>query len=359
MKPFTIVKDRKFLMGRMGDISQVAGLKRYEFTEGKAKGVEAVDFRTGTGFEFTVLPGRGMDIAWASYRGLSAAYMSKTGITSPSYYEHEGNNWLRSFFAGLLTTCGLSNVGWPSEYNEPVMGVVKHGLHGRISNTCADNVCVKEEWEGDELHMSVSGRMRESMLHCENLTLKREISSSFGENAIHLTDVIENEGFSARPLMILYHINIGYPLLDEGSRLVCNPKSTESNDAKAAAADFRAVHAPVNGMKEKVYFHDLPCREDGITYVGVINEKFEVGIYVKFNKFQLPEFTQWKQLGEAEYVMGLEPGNCIPVGLTAQEKRDRLEMLQPGGQKKIELEIGMLTGWGEIRSFEAIMSELR
>lgn len=361
MKTFAIKKDRRFLAARMGNISQVAGLKRYEFTEGKARGVEAVDFRTGTGFEFTVLPGRGMDIAWASYQGVPVAYMAKPGITAPAYYECEGINWLRSFFAGLLTTCGLSNVGWPSEYKEPIMGMVKHGLHGRITNTCADLVCVKEEWGGGEFRMSVSGQMREAMLHCENLVLRREISAVLGGNALYLTDVIENEGFLPRPLMLLYHINIGWPLLDEGSRLVCNPGSTESNSDEAAevAADFRAVHAPVNGIKEKVYFHDLPSQPNGTTYVGVINDKLEVGIYVRFNKKQLPEFTQWKQLGDAEYVMGLEPANCRPIGLAAQEKRGRLEVLQAGEQKKIELEIGILTDGEEIKQFEKMVSELK
>ncbi|HUX02763.1 MAG TPA: aldose 1-epimerase family protein [Phycisphaerae bacterium] len=360
MKPLSIVKDKRYLLARMGDISQLAGLRRYELADGKARGVEAVDFRTGTGFEFTVLPGRGMDIAWAFYQGVPLAYMSKTGITAPAYYESEGINWLRSFYAGLLTTCGLTNAGWPSEYDEPAAGVVRHGLHGRVANAGAEQVCVREEWDGGVLRMSVSGRMREAMLHCENLTLRREIASRLGENELHLVDVIENAGFSPRPLMILYHINIGYPLLDEGSRLLCNPRSTESADdvAAADAAHFRVVYAPTHGIKEKVYFHDMPCRADGTTAVGVVNERLEVGLYVRFNKSQLPEFTQWKQLGEAEYVMGLEPGNCIPIGLAAQDKRGRLERLQPGERKTITLDIGVLTGLAEIRRFEETLSEL-
>lgn len=361
MKLFEIVKDKRFLLARMGNISQIAGVKRYEFSEGKAKGVEAVDIKTGSGLEFTVLPGRGMDIAWTLFRGMPVAYMAKPGITAPEYYEHDGINWLRSFFAGMLTTCGLSNVGWSSEYNDPAVGPVKHGLHGRIANTSADLVCVKEEWIGNEFRMTVSGRMRESMLHAENLTLNREISATLDGNAIHLTDVIENEGFRPRPLMLLYHINIGYPLLDEGSRLICNPKLTESNDetAAGAVADFRKVHGPVNAMPEKVYFHDLPSRNNGETYVGLVNDKLEVGLYVRFNKFQLPEFTQWQQLGEAEYVMGLEPANCRPGGLTAQDARGKLEMLKPGEQKKVELEIGILSDADAIRRFEAMMMELR
>ena len=60
-----LIKDQRFLRSRIGDMSQLAGLKRYAFTEGKAKGIEAVDVKTGSGLHFTVLPGRGMDLAWA------------------------------------------------------------------------------------------------------------------------------------------------------------------------------------------------------------------------------------------------------------------------------------------------------
>lgn len=106
MKTFEINKNHDFLMKRMGDISQLAGLKRYEMLDGKARGVEAVDFKTGTGFQFTVLPGRGMDIAWASYQGVPISYMSKTGIVSPAYYNPEGMNWLRSFLPVCLQPAG-------------------------------------------------------------------------------------------------------------------------------------------------------------------------------------------------------------------------------------------------------------
>jgi len=89
------------------------------------------------------------------------------------------------------------------------------------------------------------------MLKCENLTLKQEISAVLGRNALYITDLIENEGFTARPLMILYPMNIGYSLLDEGSRLICNPPSTKSVDAQSAdaVADFSDVHEPKHDIK--------------------------------------------------------------------------------------------------------------
>jgi uncharacterized protein YdiU (UPF0061 family) len=74
------------LMKRIGDISQVAGAKEYLLTSGKADGVKAIDVKTGTGLSFTVLPSRGLDIAWADYKGQAIAFISKTGVVAPAYY---------------------------------------------------------------------------------------------------------------------------------------------------------------------------------------------------------------------------------------------------------------------------------
>ncbi|HOV70432.1 MAG TPA: DUF4432 family protein, partial [Clostridia bacterium] len=158
MKDFIIKKDKKYLLERVGDMSQLCGITRHILADGKAWGVEAADIKTGTGFDFTVLPGRGMDIASLKYKGIPVSYMSKTGIVSASYYSDKGFDWLRTFFAGLMTTCGLSNAGGPCEDEDRLLGERHHGLHGRISNGQAENVCVYTGWEGPDYIMRVSGR---------------------------------------------------------------------------------------------------------------------------------------------------------------------------------------------------------
>ena len=65
---------RKEIEGRVGNISQLGGAMHYQFSEGRAKGVGAVEFRTGAGFSFVVLPDRGLDIAHCTYRGINLVY---------------------------------------------------------------------------------------------------------------------------------------------------------------------------------------------------------------------------------------------------------------------------------------------
>lgn len=351
---------RDYLMRRIGDISQIGGIRRYELSEGKSKGVEAIDVRTGTGFIFTILPSRGMDIAWAEYKGISLAFIAKTGIVSPAYYEWVELNWLRSFFGGLLTTCGLSNVGWPCEEVLEGLGLQKFGLHGRISNTPAENVNVETYWENNQFKIKVSGKMREAILHGENLILEREVSTELGSNSFKIHDRVRNAGYEESPLMILYHINIGYPLLDSASKFIANSIEVNPLDeySSKGLADLEKFSEPIHKFRELVFTLRLRAKKDGITYVGIINTKLNIGLYVKFSKNELSKFTLWKQLGEGDYVVGLEPGNCYPIGRVAAKKRKELEYLYPGENRNFNLEIGVLSSEEEIQKFEENVSRL-
>jgi hypothetical protein len=361
MKDFKIQKNKQFLKKHIGDMSQIAGMKRYSFSDGKAKAIEAVDIKTGSGLTFTVLPGRGMDIAWAEFKGVPFSYISKTGIVSNEYYESDNLEWLRTFFAGLLTTCGLSYVGGPCDEEHPVLGKQHYGLHGRISNISADNVCVNEEWIGDDFTMTISGRMRESVLHGENLVLRRTIKTSLGSRSIFINDIIENEGLIEQPLMILFHINIGYPIIDENSIFICNskeiiPKGTRSEEKKEL---FAQMQLPAKSEPEHLFFHELNTDEQGMTYCGIINPDLEFGVYLKYKKSQLPKFSQWKMMAEAEYVVGMEPGNCNPVGRTEARKNKTLEFLKAGEKKEIGLGIGILSTAIEIEEFIQKVNSLK
>lgn len=146
MKPWSPDPSRQSCVCHYGNMRQLCGLTRYEFLDGKAKGVEAVDVETGGGLSFTILPGRGMDISGMRYRGVPIAYLSKAEVAAPGYHDPRENQWLKSFFAGMLTTCGLTNAGPACRDGIGILDDVPFGLHGDISNTGADNVCVREEW---------------------------------------------------------------------------------------------------------------------------------------------------------------------------------------------------------------------
>ena len=56
-----------------------------------------------------------------------------------------------------------------------------------------------------------------------------------------------------------------------------------------------------------------------------------------YNADEIRYFTQWKMMGEYDYVMGLEPGNCTPDGRAAIREKGLLEFLQPGEERVMKL----------------------
>ncbi len=326
-------------LSKIGDMSQVGGLRRYEFKEGKAKGVEAVEIRTGSGLELTVLPGRGMDIAWISYRGIPLSYMSKTGVVSPAYYESNGMNWLHNFFAGGLTTCGLLNVGGPEEVEHPVIGSRTYGLHGRISNAGAEQVSLFEDFQNGEYKMKVSGLVKEGILHGESLTLRREIETAFGKSEFTIRDTVTNRGATAQDMMLLYHINLGYPLLDQGTRMECDAKNVipQSDEAAQELNEAFQFGNPVQDIGERCYSVDLNPDANGTVNVKFQNDALGLGVELSYQKEQLPFFNEWKMLNTKEYVVGLEPCTALPQGYKKAKETGSIVTLQPGESRVFEI----------------------
>ncbi|MDK2810503.1 MAG: hypothetical protein PWR27_1212 [Petroclostridium sp.] len=341
------------LMKRIGDISQVAGAKQYVLASGKAKGVHAIDVKTGSGFSFTVLPDRGMDIAWAEYKGMALGFISKTGVVSPAYYEEPGLGFLRNFFAGLLTTCGLTYMGAPC--NDEGQNL---GLHRRVSNIPAEDVAVYNEWIDDEFIIKIRGKVRESRVFGENITLTREITAKLGENKLHIKDTVENCGFNEQPLMLLYHCNFGYPVVSTETILVTPEATVRARDAEAQKGiqSYNVFQEPTHGYREQVFYHDITADANGTTYACLFNKALGsggMGAYVKFNKYQLPYLIEWKQMGEGDYVVGLEPGTWYPEGRAEARKRGELLFICPGEVKEFEIEIGVIESEKELDSIQS------
>ncbi len=338
------------LYRHVGGLSQLAGVRHIEYKEGRAKGVEAYEVRTGGGLEYAVLPDRCMDIAWASYRGVPFSYMTPVGPAAPCHYEPEKDGFLRNFFAGLLTTCGLTYFG-ASCTDEGV----ELGLHGRISNTAAEERAYRVDARCDSPRIEMSGLMRESRLFGENLVLRRTIVSPLGENSIAIHDAVTNEGFETQPLMILYHLNYGYPLLRPGSRILAPLLEVLPRDPRAAEGLSRhlEVAPPERGyVGEQCYFWKLRPQRDGRVSVALVDDEAGWGVRETYNPGQLPFFTQWKQMGEQYYVMGLEPGNATPEGRAQARANGTLQCIGPGETQKFDLEIGILETPEAIAEFE-------
>ena len=66
---------RKSLDPYVGNLLQLGGTRHYCLTDGQANGTRCIDVRTGSGFAFTVVCDRGMDISLASYKAKQLIYV--------------------------------------------------------------------------------------------------------------------------------------------------------------------------------------------------------------------------------------------------------------------------------------------
>lgn len=340
MNPQSPQYDVESLRKRVGNMDQIAGVKLVQLDDARERPTRAALFHTGSGLTFTVLIDRCLDISTAAYQGKALGWRSTTGDVAPAYYEAEGIRWLRSYFGGLLTTCGLRNVGAPEEGSE----LTGYGLHGRIGHTPATNVKTFQEWRGDDYVIGASGSMRETSVFGENLLLTRTVQTKLGATSFTVEDTITNEGFSATPYMLLYHCNIGWPVVDEGSKLNLPTQNVTPRDAEAEDGkdQWDTCDAPTHGYAEKCYFHDMKPDADGTVTASITNPQ-GFGAYVKYTYENLPRFTQWKQMGEQDYVVGLEPCNCGVTGRPQDEQAGTLTTLQPGQSQTNTLEFGVIT----------------
>ena len=349
---------RKDMLDRVGDISQVGGIRLVELADGRERGVRAAEFRTGSGLEFTVLIDRGMDIDRCDYKGVPIAWRSATRSVHPAYFEPEGLGWLRSFFGGSLTTCGLTYAHHPTVDEGEELG-----LHGRISNTPARNIQVDEHWEGDDFVMQVTGETAESMHFGPHMVLRRSVTARLGERRLTISDTVENRGYRTEPLMMLYHMNFGSPLLDASAEMVAAVESVAFMDERAEHEpdDYPHFLTPQENYEERCYRLRFYPDESGFVHVGLLNSGASggLGVHLRYRREQLPYMVEWKMLQRGVYVVGLEPANCAMAPRDKLRASGELPMLEAGDSRSFEVEVGVLEGSEELERFAGAVDRCR
>ena len=324
----------------VADMAQLGGVRPVAFQDGPEADVRALEFRTGAGLAFTVLSDRCMDVGLAEIDGVPLSFLTGVGYAHPAYFSGYKEDWLRTFQGGLFVTCGLDTYGPPS-----TDAGVEFGQHGRASSLPARGLSWDADWEGDEYVLRARGRMRQVSFHGEHLQLTREITAKLGENRFAIHDVVENLAGRPEPHQILYHFNVGFPLLDDGSELEVKTARIEGLDdhAKQVEATAHQIHGPVYGFQEQVLVRDVEPDADGWATARVVNRAFDGGrglaLTIRYRKDGLPFLWQWRNLRERAYVMGVEPGNAHMGGRVYNREHGSLPILEPGERREYHLEV--------------------
>lgn len=316
----------------IGHESQLYGVEEHRLVGGKGDGMRLFQVKNGKGLEFTVSADRCADIARLSFRGINMGYFSPCGYVAPAYYDDQGDGFLKSFTAGFMTTCGLTAVGTPCEDAGETLP-----LHGTIANIPAEHIY----WEQDEKEIRIHALIVDERIFAHKLILKRTISCSKESNEITIRDTIENRGDKACPAMILYHMNMGYPLLSEKAQVRIPSVKVRPRNAHAAEDidTWDQMLKPQPQFEEQCYYHSF--EKDG--RASIYNPDIGQGLAITFDAESLKFFTEWKMMGERDYVLGLEPGNCTPDGRDRMRSEGSLTILQPSESVTYQVHITMLT----------------
>jgi hypothetical protein len=194
----------------VGDLRQLASVRRIVLDDGSERGVRALAFSTGGGLDFWVLADRSLDIGPLWWRGVPLAWQAPDGFRSPALADadSEGGFGFNRSFSGFLVTCGLDHIRQPAD-GQP--------LHGRLPFTPARVTAYGEDWEQDPPVLFCEGEVTQARLGGEALRLRRRIESPIGGGEVRFRDEVENIGGRAQKQAMLYHFNLGYPAIGNGS----------------------------------------------------------------------------------------------------------------------------------------------
>lgn len=305
----------------VGDPLQIRGAEQYILQNGRGDGMHFLYVRNGMGLEVWISLDRAADVSRVIYKGNNMGYFSPCGYVAPAFYDGVGAGFLKSFTAGFFTTCGLTAVGSPC-----TDGGEELPLHGTISHIPARLDALEEDNNG----LTVKVTVKDAMIFGRKLTLKRKYVFSYTENSFSVEDKVTNDADVESPYMLMYHCNMGHPLLSENSKVVIpNNGITARNEHSQRFIDTALqMEQPQTAYEERCYYYDVK-ENGGCANAGIFNPDINAGVVLTYDKQQLPCFTEWKMMGKKDYVLGLEPGNCLPDGRDVMRREGILRYLGP------------------------------
>jgi hypothetical protein len=347
---------RHDVMRRIGREDQVGGVRLVTVSDGRERGVRVLEVRTGP-MSFDILVDRAFDIGRCDAAGVPVAWTSPVGVIGPWYAETTPWGWLRGFGGGLMATCGLDHAQGPGEDRLPHAYAVEipneeYPLHGRIGAIPARLAGYGSTWSGDECILWAEGEVTQASLYGERLVLRRRIEADLGGTQIRVRDRVENVGMVPWPHMLLYHCNIGWPIVDEGAELVV-PAAHVREIHDDSPGDYRRIGPPEPMGVERVYEQELDRSQGDMVSVAVINRRRSLAFVQHFDARALPIHNLWRMLAEGFYVLGLEPATNRDSGRWDARDRGELQILEPGEVRAYALDLAILQGAGAIDGLES------
>ena len=137
------------------------------------------------------------------------------------------------------------------------------------------------------------------------------------------SNTVINKGYIDDKYVLLYHINFGYPFLDEEMKIEMPIiKSEGLTDFARSRKELQLkITPPIDGGDEEVFYNNL---EEGC--VGLKSEKLGIECELRYDIANFPVTLQWKSMISGDFALGIEPSvtrfdDFKMLTLKSQEKK--------------------------------------
>lgn len=271
------------MKGQISNFSQIAYARRLTLENG----LKVIDCDNGK-IRFLLNESRALDVMQVYHQGQNVSFVSKNG------FNNKTGEFLSRFEGGMLYTCGLDAIG----------GMEGYDIHGSFHLNQAQLVRIECNEDG----ITVEADIFSTSLFGMNLKMRRKIYSAIGSESVSVEDCLVNLNSLHQQYCLLYHVNVGYPMLDEGAMVIADTQQVVGRNEWSASriAERVTASAPVDGQEETCYFLDM--NEPTISLVNRnLGKKFTLG----YSKDTLPCFIHWHSMASGDYAMGFEPSTSF------------------------------------------------
>lgn len=304
------------------------------------------------GLTIKLSPTRGLGILSVEGDGVRLGWDSPVEeVVHPNNINLEsrgGNGWLEGFNE-MMVRCGFEWTGHAVQADG-----MMYTLHGRAQNTPVSKLFVDIE-DKAPYTITVSGLIKEKAFKKSNLETWVRISHVPGTKEFTVHDTVTNQGDYPRDYQIIYHSNLGTPILEEGAKFVAPVKEVSPFNDYAATGlkNWQIYLGPTKNFDEMVYNIFPYADSKNQTQVMLANKAGDKGVGISFNTKQLPVLTLWKNTDTLKqgYVTGIEPGTSFAYPVTIEREQKRVPQLEPGKSADFKLTYSLLSNKEAVKTY--------
>lgn len=319
--------------------------------DGVSRGVERLVVGRGEDF-VSVLPTRGMAVETVRLGGVRFGWDPPLdGPVHPNavqLMDPSGLGWLDGF-TELLCRCGLGNNGSPDF--DP-QGRLQAPLHGRIGNIPASAVSLYLDADGS---LVIGGTVCEKRMHFWKWRMETTTRIATDLSAIEIEDRVTNDSGTAAGFQMLYHYNIGPPVLQAGSTVWVPVRKAVPREPHAGKdSEWNVARPPTPGRWESVWFAQPAFDPQNRSLAVLASPDRTMGTAIRFGADDgLNCLTLWKnEVAEADgYVFGLEPGTNWPNRRSFEMEHGRCTRLEAGQSARMRVTLEFATAQERVESW--------